>query len=219
MVPVRIDAAGGWTDVPSLAVPGGYIVNCTVTPGISRYYNPYQYGGGLGGSAASKILMGDDAFGSELEHAGWQDPAVINETGLCVWRSGQEPVLDIKMNPDWLTGHMAIWWTGKPHRTGDLVHLRRDYRNIKQASLVAREAVLYQSPSMLCSAISASYDVQIWEGMELLPKPDAAVAWKYLGSGWGGYALYFFAKQPARDDFVAITPGAMAIEPFMKPTR
>ena len=46
-----------------------------------------------------------------------QDPAVINETGLCVWRSGSKPVLDFKRNGDMLSGLMALLWTGQPHDT------------------------------------------------------------------------------------------------------
>ncbi|GFH11865.1 cytidyltransferase [Haematococcus lacustris] len=33
-----------------------------------------------------------------------QDPAIISETGLCVWRSGQRPELDFKTSPAFLSG-------------------------------------------------------------------------------------------------------------------
>jgi galactokinase/mevalonate kinase-like predicted kinase len=51
-VPVRVDFAGGWLDVPQYALPGGKIVNCAVSPLMTKETNPYQHGGGVGGSAA-----------------------------------------------------------------------------------------------------------------------------------------------------------------------
>jgi hypothetical protein len=55
-------------------------------------------GAGLGGSAAHALINGRDPVQSELDlGVGWQDPAVIRETGLCVWRSGPKPVLDFKV--------------------------------------------------------------------------------------------------------------------------
>ena len=46
---------------------------------------------------------------------------------------------------------------------------------------------------------------------------DAALAQKYCGGGFGGYAVYLFASGDARNAFVATHPmTAKAIEPFVK---
>ena len=66
----------------------------------------------------------------------------------------------------------------------------------------------------LAEAVRMSYQAQIAEGMEALAAEPAALAWKYCGGGWGGYALYLFADQPARDAF-ASRPGGVAVEPFL----
>ena len=93
-VPVRVDFAGGWLDVPKYALEGAYIVNCTITPFVSKSDWPYEKKSGLGGSAAWAILKGEDGVQSELDlGVGWQDAAAINETGLCAWRSGPKPEL------------------------------------------------------------------------------------------------------------------------------
>ena len=61
----------------------------------------YEKCAGMGGSGAWAMLEGRDPVQSELDlGVGWQDPAVINETGLCVWRSGPSPVLDLKSTGD-----------------------------------------------------------------------------------------------------------------------
>ena len=41
-VPVRVDFAGGWLDVPKYALEGAYIVNCTITPFVSKSDWPYE---------------------------------------------------------------------------------------------------------------------------------------------------------------------------------
>jgi hypothetical protein len=46
-----------------------------------------------------------------------QDPAVISQTGLCVWRSGPRPELDFKTQGSFLQGLMALLWTGNTHTT------------------------------------------------------------------------------------------------------
>ena len=52
----------------------------------------YEKQSGLGGSGAWALLNGENGVDAELDlGVGWQDPAVINEGGLCVWRSGQRP--------------------------------------------------------------------------------------------------------------------------------
>jgi hypothetical protein len=51
---------------------------------------------------------------SELDlGVGWQDPAVIRETGLCVWHSGPAPVLDFKVGAAVaFHGGGGGWWGG-----------------------------------------------------------------------------------------------------------
>ncbi|MEY4243233.1 MAG: hypothetical protein RLZZ245_818, partial [Verrucomicrobiota bacterium] len=87
--PLRVDLAGGWLDVPRFSRPGEYIVNCAISPLVSLREWPYEKQAGLGGSGAWALLNGRDGVESEIDlGVGWQDPAVIRETGLCVWRSG-----------------------------------------------------------------------------------------------------------------------------------
>ena len=58
------------------------------------------------------LLSGEDGVGSELKlGVGWQDPAIIQETGICVWKSGLHPELHFKRNGDMLRGLMAILFT------------------------------------------------------------------------------------------------------------
>ena len=48
-------------------------------------------------SGAWALLNGHDGISAELDlGVGWQDPAVIAETGWCVWRSGPQPELELK---------------------------------------------------------------------------------------------------------------------------
>ena len=113
VAPLRVDFAGGWLDVPRLARPGAHIVNCAISPLVSLDDWPYEKMSGLGGSGAWALLNGHDGVASELDlGVGWQDPAVIRETGLCVWRSGPRPRLLLKTSGDMLVGRMGILWTG-----------------------------------------------------------------------------------------------------------
>ena len=142
-LPLRVDFAGGWLDVPKFAVPGAFIVNVTIEPRVSLASWPYERNAGLGGSAAWSMLNGSDGVASELDlGVGWQDPAVIAEGGLCAWRSGARPVLDAKRSGDCLRGRMALWWSGASHDTPSVVDQRRDFERIKSAGAVARDAVL-----------------------------------------------------------------------------
>ena len=114
-VPLRVDFGGGWLDVPRHAIQGGYIVNCAVSPLVSLSdWSGYNLKAGLGGSGAYAILEGRDGVVSEVEAlgVGWQDPAVVEETGVCVWESGERPELRFKSGGGWLKGLMGIWWTG-----------------------------------------------------------------------------------------------------------
>jgi hypothetical protein len=142
-LPLRVDFAGGWLDVPKHAVEGAFVVNCAITPLVTLRNWPYERQGGLGGSAAWAMLNGRDGIGAELDlGVGWQDPAVIAETGLCVWRSGRRPVLDVKRSGACLEARMALQWTGTSHDTPAVVDHKRDFNKIVRAGEVARAAVL-----------------------------------------------------------------------------
>ena len=216
-VPLRVDFAGGWLDVPKLARKDAYIVNCAISPLVSLTEWPYEKGAGLGGSAAYAILQVKQGVKAELDMGvGWQDPAIINHTGLCVWRSGKKPVLDIQLNPDWLEGKMLIYWTGNDHKSFDHVEKKRDYNKIAQAGKLARDAVLARDLEMLASAVSLSHEVQIEEGMKEIPDIKGSIAKKYLGGGYGGYALYIFRTAKQRDSALKNVKGTKMIEPYIK---
>ncbi|MGC4066715.1 MAG: adenylyltransferase/cytidyltransferase family protein [Polyangiaceae bacterium] len=215
-VPLRVDFAGGWLDVPRYARPGAFIVNCAISPTVTLREWSYRRNSGLGGSGAWALLNGEDGVRSELDlGVGWQDPAVIAEGGLCVWSSGPKPELEIKTNGTMLQGRMALCWTGSEHSTPAAADRSRDYDAIEQASRVAREAVWANDFAALCRATSLSYAVQLAEGMsELPPLPDGAIARKYCGGGFGGYALFLFETPAARDSSVHAR-GLVAVEPFL----
>jgi cytidyltransferase-like protein len=216
-VPLRIDFAGGWLDVPKFARPGSYIVNCTISPLVSLGNWPYHQNAGLGGSAAYAILQARNGVRAELDQGvGWQDPAIIEETGICVWRSGERPVLDVKLNPDWLAGRMMILWTGKQRAANDQTMRPRDFDRLAQAGTLAREAAYHRDVVKLAKAVLLNYEVQKDEGMELLPEIDHALGRKYLGAGHGGYALYLFEKPEDRDAALAAYKEASPVEPYIK---
>jgi cytidyltransferase-like protein len=215
-LPLRVDFAGGWLDVPKYSVKGGYIVNCTITPKVSLKNWPYNKGAGLGGSAAFRLLEAKNSVETEFKlGVGWQDPAVITETGLCVWRSGPRPVLDFKVSPDWLKGKMLIFWTGNSHTTFNYVDKKRDYKLIKKAGVVAALAVRDQNLKKLCFAIGLSYKAQLGEGMNKLPEIKGSLTKKYLGGGHGGYALYVFPNEKKRDWALKNVKDSMKIEPYI----
>lgn len=213
--PLRVDFAGGWLDVPRFSRPDGYIVNCAISPTVSLRSWGYERNAGLGGSGAWALLNGRDGVNAELDlGVGWQDPAVISEGGLCVWRSGHRPELDIKTDGVMLRGRMALYWSGRQHCTPDLAASPRDYEAIAQAGATARAAVWSQNIRQLAEAVRASYVVQRAEGMEALPADvPGALAWKYCGGGFGGYALYLFGEGQSRDTACS-RPDFRAIEPF-----
>jgi cytidyltransferase-like protein len=192
-LPLRVDFAGGWLDVPKNSKNDSFIVNCAIRPFVSLRKWRYPIRSGLGGSAAWAILNGEDSFEKELKMgAGWQDPAIIKETGVCVWNSGDTPRLEIKKSGDFLNGKMGLYWTGKYHDTKNLVDIPRNYDKIAQASVIAKEAVYSSDISLLAKAINLTYEAQLEEGMDELPNIPNAIAKKYCGSGHGGYALYLF---------------------------
>jgi len=146
---------------------------------------------------------------------GWQDPAIIRETGVCVWRSGEKPVLHFKRNGDFLYGHMALHYTDIPHDTPGNVDNARDLDLIEEAGHRAKDAVMEGSVRRLGGAIGLSYKAQLGEGMRELPDADECIGRKYCGGGWGGYALYLFAEPEARDAFVARATNNRATEPYI----
>jgi cytidyltransferase-like protein len=214
--PLRVDFGGGWMDVPRHAREGGFIVNCAVSPLVSLTNWDYEKKSGLGGSGAWALLNGNDGVESELAlGVGWQDPAVIRETGLCVWRSGERPVLHFKRNGDFLRGHMALHYTDIPHDTPANADNDRDYDLIEKAGKAGKEAVLEASLSKLGEAVRISYEVQLKEGMLELPDAPGCIGRKYAGGGWGGYALYLFQNTEDRDTFVCSATNNRPIEPYI----
>lgn len=215
--PLRVDFAGGWLDVPRYAKSGAFVVNCAISPMVSLQDWPYERNAGLGGSGAWALINGRDGVDSELDMGvGWQDPAVIRETGLCVWRSGPRPVLDFKRNGDELDGRMAIFWTGTPHDTPGLADLDRDYDRIAESGAVAREGVLVGDLDRLAEGVDLYYAAQLQEGMDPLPEMRGALARKYCGGGHGGYALYLFGDASDRARQIAGNSNLQAIEPVCK---
>ena len=223
--PLRVDFAGGWLDVPRFAIPGAYIVNCAISPLVEldgdrlrrsnqRLGEFIPCGSGLGTSAAWHALQGRDAVQEELDSGrGWQDAAVIRETGLCVWASGSSPELVHRDCGESLTGLLALLWTGKPHVTADLVALPRDYTAIANAAVQAFKAVSLQDVGMLADAITMSYEQQLAEGMERIP--TIGIAGKYCGAGHGGFAVYLFESHEFRDRAVR-DQGLLPVEPHCK---
>lgn len=218
--PLRVDFAGGWLDVPRFAREGAFIVNCAISPTVSLRDWNYEKRSGLGGSGAWALLNGKSGISSELDlGVGWQDPAVINESGLCVWKSGSLPMLQIKRDGAILQGRMALLYTGSEHDTPGVADQQRDYDLIEKASHVAAEAIENNDFEQLGEAVKLSYEVQIKEGMQVLPQADGAIAHKYCGGGFGGYALYLFSDAMQRDQFVADNDAARAIEPYLHPLK
>ncbi len=215
--PLRVDFAGGWLDVPRFSRPGEFIVNCAISPMVSLREWPFEKQAGLGGSGAWALLNGRDGVDSEVDlGVGWQDPAVIRETGLCVWRSGLTPTLDFKRNGDFMNGQLAILWTGGSHDTPGVVNHSRDYDRIAQSGKVARNGVIHADFKLLAEAVSIYHETQLAEGMDELPKIRGAIAHKYCGGGYGGYALYLFNNPADRDSAISSRNDLRAVEPFCK---
>lgn len=216
--PLRVDFGGGWLDVPRFARTGAHVVNCAISPTVSLRDWPYERNAGLGGSGAWALLMGKDGVNAELDlGVGWQDPAVIAETGLCVWRSGQRPELEFKANGEFLRGRMALFWTGGSHDTPGVAKNTRDFDAIARAGKTARDAAWASSLDGMADAVRQSYAVQLDEGMAPLAPatlPVKPLAWKYCGGGFGGYALYLCATSADRDRLCA-GAGFRPIEPYV----
>ena len=146
---------------------------------------------------------------------GWQDPAVIVETGLCVWRSDSRPLLDVRIHPSWLglEATMALLWTGRRKNHAAIGRQSRDLDLIQNAGRIAREAVLRHNRPLLYDAVDLSYHAQRAEGMISLPNYGEQ-AKKYCGAGFGGMAIYCFHGEDSRNRFLATVEGTQAVEPY-----
>lgn len=216
-VPLRVDFAGGWLDVPRHAKEGAYVVNCAVTPMVSLRKWEYERCAGMGGSGAWAMLEGRNPVEAELNlGVGWQDPAIIAETGLCVWKSGALPILDLKTTGDFLRGKMAVYYTGISHDTPSVADTERDYDRIAKSSLIARQGVISNDIHKLAEAVKIYHSVQLDEGMAPLPDPGNAIACKYCGGGFGGYALYIYESQAERDLALSSHPDMKVVEPYCR---
>ena len=163
------------------------------------------------------MLNGKDGVDAELDlGVGWQDPAVIRETGLCVWRSGRRSVLDFKRNGDFLKGRLAVLWTGTPHDTPGVAGFDRDYGRIAESGKVAREGVLAAELEPLAEGMKIYHETQLSEGMAPLPELPGALARKYCGGGHGGYALYLFRDGGSRSLALEASPDLRPVEPFCR---
>ena len=100
----------------------------------------------------------------------------------------------------------------------------RDYAAIERAGAIARKAVWERDLGGIAEAVRGSYGVQRGEGMDPLPGdpefkggPDfgagAPLAFKYSGGGFGGYAVYLFKDEAARDGACRLG-GFRPIEPY-----
>lgn len=215
--PLRVDFAGGWLDVPEHAIPGEFIVNCSISPTVSLKQWDYRQGAGLGGSGAWGVLNGWDPVKSELGlGVGWQDPAVIAETGACVWKSGPRPVLDFKNTGEFLRGRMAVFDTRIEHNTPGIAVLERNYTKIAKAGRVARLGVLDQDITVLSVAVNLSYQIQLEEGMVPLSPIGNSLSHKYCGGGHGGYALYLYETPEDRDAALKLCDDLYPIEPYCR---
>lgn len=216
-VPLRVDFAGGWLDVPSNAIPGEFIVNCSISPTVSLKAWNYRQGAGLGGSGGWSVLNGWDPVRSELGlGVGWQDPAVIAETGACVWKSGTHPELDFKNTGAFLKGKMAVYDTRIKHDTPGLAALERNFNKIAKAARVARLGVLQQDITVLAVAVQLSYQLQLDEGMLPLERIGESLAHKYCGGGHGGYAVYLYETEEDRAAALASCADLYPVEPYCR---
>jgi cytidyltransferase-like protein len=215
--PLRVDFAGGWLDVPRFARPGGRIVNCAIAPLVSLQDWPYHKRAGMGGSGAWALLNGESGVQSEIGlGVGWQDPAIIRETGLCVWQSGEHPHLLLKRDGALLKGCLAIYYTGEPHDTPGLANHPRDYDRIEKSGQLAAEGVEQNNLEQLAAGVREYYAMQLDEGMKALPEVNGTLACKYCGGGFGGYGLYLFPTESDRAAALASQKELQPIEPYLR---
>ena len=111
---------------------------------------------------------------------------------------------------------MAILWTGRQHDSNVIVSRDRDYQSILKASGIAAKAVERGDLRQLARAVKGSYEAQRTEGMPSLPAMRGALAAKYCGSGWGGYALYLFDEPHARNVAADRESDLSPVEPYLR---
>ena len=111
---------------------------------------------------------------------------------------------------------MGLAWTGNDHDTPSFVDNERDFQLIAKSARIARVGVLEANVFTLADGIKTYYSSQINEGMKPLPDVKKALACKYCGGGFGGYALYLFGSKTDRDAWVGISNDHRAIEPWCK---
>src|SRR6185369_14349013 len=105
--------------------------------------------------------------------------------------------------------------TGASHDTPGVVNGSRNYDAIARAGATARDAVWQSNLNGIADAIRQSYAVQRAEGMDALAANiPGAIAWKYCGGGFGGYALYLFTE-PAQRAAACQRSGFRPIEPHV----
>jgi cytidyltransferase-like protein len=147
-------------------------------PLVSLREWPYEKQAGLGGSGAWALLNGRDGVESEIDlGVGWQDPAVIRETGLCVWRSGPNNRCSISNTT--ATSSQAAWPSldRHPHDTPGVANLPRDYDRIAQSARIARQGVLHADIAKLAegvASITPPNSTKAWTRSRKSPAPSPA---------------------------------------------
>ena len=76
--------------------------------------------------------------------------------------------------------------------------------------------MLERNINTLAAGVALYYSVQLDEGMQPLPDIPNALAKKYLGGGYGGYALYLFPCRDDRDQAVKDNPAMKRVEPYCR---
>ncbi|MEO8617520.1 MAG: hypothetical protein ABI600_20485 [Luteolibacter sp.] len=87
---------------------------------------------------------------------------------------------------------------------------------IAQSGRVARDGVIHADVQILAEAVSIYHETQLAEGMDELPRIPGAIAHKYCGGGYGGYALYLFNEPADRENAITAMNDLRAVEPFCK---
>ena len=215
---LRVDFAGAWLDSPNCHNEDSFMVNCTVDIPVSVNQWDVEIEAGLGGSTAYYWLNNRSAYETEK---GWQDPVVIEETGLCSWRAfpkskiKETSFLEHKVNPRFLEGKMALIYTGKKKPQTDSINFERDLELMAQAGCIGNEGVRQMSIPILQLAIDTHYRAQLDEGMKPLPFFKNSKR-KYCGSGHGGYAVYLFNEESDREKFLDEYKDAFPVEPYIR---
>jgi hypothetical protein len=125
-------------------------------------------------------------------------------------------VLDFKQNGDFLTGCLAVLWTGHSHDTPGVADHPRDYDRIAASGRIARDAALHANLQRLAEGVSVYHETQLAEGMEPLPEIAGSLARKYCGGGYGGYGLYLFEDAARRAEAISRHELLRAVEPFCR---